>query len=89
VKQTSEPRLYSCGPSAMLSSVAAIASESNVRHQVSVERRMGCGMGCCWACVVYMRGDDDAEGGAYVRSCTLGPVLDATRIAWERDPYPL
>ena len=87
--ETSGARLYSCGPSAMLAAVAAIASEADVRHQVSVERRMGCGMGCCWACVVYMDGAAESGGGAYARSCTVGPVLDAARIAWERDPYPL
>jgi dihydroorotate dehydrogenase electron transfer subunit len=78
--------LYSCGPTPMLLRVAAMARESGVPHQVSLERRMGCGMGCCLGCVVYLRTE---SGGEYLRSCTEGPVFDADAVAWERDPYPL
>jgi len=78
--------LYSCGPTPMLLRVAAMAKERGIRHQVSLERRMGCGMGCCLGCVVYVRTE---SGGEYLRSCTEGPVFDAETVAWERDPYPL
>jgi dihydroorotate dehydrogenase electron transfer subunit len=74
--------LYSCGPTPMLLRVAGIARERGIPHQVSLERRMGCGMGCCLGCVVY-------TGGEYQRSCTEGPVFDAEAVDWERDPYPL
>lgn len=82
-----EFELYSCGPTPMLVKVAAMARAHHVPHQVSIERRMGCGMGCCLGCVVYVR----AEGGKgeYLRSCTEGPVFDAESLDWERDPYPL
>lgn len=79
-------QLYSCGPTPMLLRVAQMARERGIPHQVSLERRMGCGMGCCLGCVVYVRRD---SGGEYLRSCTEGPVFDAETIAWERDPYPL
>src|SRR3990172_5687332 len=78
--------LYSCGPTPMLLRVAAMARERGIPHQVSLERRMGCGMGCCLGCVVYTRTE---SGGEYLRSCTEGPVFDADAVAWERDPYPL
>jgi dihydroorotate dehydrogenase electron transfer subunit len=78
--------LYSCGPTPMLLRVAAMARERGIQHQVSLERRMGCGMGCCLGCVVYTRSD---SGGEYLRSCTEGPVFDAEAVVWERDPYPL
>jgi dihydroorotate dehydrogenase electron transfer subunit len=83
-------RLYSCGPSAMLRRVAEIAAERNVPHQVSIERRMGCGMGCCLGCVVFTRlpGETEAEG-EYRRACTEGPVFEADQIVWNRDPHPL
>lgn len=95
LSEAKAPRLYSCGPSAMLRAVYDLATEESetsapIPHQVSVERRMGCGMGCCWACVVYMRSaTEDVADGSYVRSCTQGPVLDAADIVWDRDPYPL
>jgi dihydroorotate dehydrogenase electron transfer subunit len=80
--------LFSCGPSAMLVRVAAMARERKLPHQVSIERRMGCGMGCCLGCVVFTRGAEEARG-EYRRSCTEGPVFDAEEICWERDPRPM
>ena len=77
----SEVQLYSCGPTPMLVKVAEAARARGVPHQVSLERRMGCGMGCCLGCVVYT--------SEYVRSCTEGPVFDADTIQWERDENPL
>ena len=85
-------QLYSCGPSGMLRRVAEMAAERNVPHQVSIERRMGCGMGCCLGCVVFVSGSakqDGNGGGEYHRACTEGPVFDASRIRWDRDPHPL
>lgn len=83
-----QPFLYSCGPTGMLLRVAELATAAGVPHQVSIERRMGCGMGCCLGCVVWAR---PPSGGPeeYLRSCTEGPVFDAATIAWDRDPYPL
>jgi dihydroorotate dehydrogenase electron transfer subunit len=81
-----EMELYSCGPTPMLLRVASMAREKRVPHQVSLERRMGCGMGCCLGCVVYTRVESEGE---YLRSCTEGPVFDAESVVWERDPYPL
>ena len=74
----------------MLRRVAEIASERKVPHQVSIERRMGCGMGCCLGCVVFthLPGQTEAEG-EYRRACTEGPVFEADHILWDRDPHPL
>lgn len=79
-------RLYSCGPTGMMRRAAELAG--GAPHQVSVERRMGCGMGCCLGCVVWA---EPAGGGPpeYLRSCTEGPVFDAGSVAWDRDPTPL
>lgn len=82
------PQLYSCGPTGMLVRVAGLAAAAGAPHQVSIERRMGCGMGCCLGCVVWAQ---PSRGGPeeYLRSCTEGPVFDAETIAWEQDPHPL
>lgn len=82
-----ELELYSCGPTPMLVKVAAMARERRLPHQVSIERRMGCGMGCCLGCVVFVRSGEG--GGEYLRSCTEGPVFDAESLDWARDPFPL
>ena len=81
-------QLYSCGPSGMIKKAAFLAMERSIPHQVSIERRMGCGMGCCWGCVVFSGKPDESEG-EYRRTCTEGPVFDAREIRWERDPHPL
>ena len=88
LQDAGDPHLYSCGPTGMLLRVAEMATAADVPHQVSIERRMGCGMGCCLGCVVWA---SPPSGGSpeYLRSCTEGPVFDADRIAWDQDPHPL
>ena len=81
LEDASPAELYSCGPTPMLLAVAEIAGARGIPHQVSLERRMGCGVGCCLGCVVYT--------SEYVRCCTEGPVFDAASIRWDRDPVPL
>lgn len=82
------PALYSCGPTGMLLRAAELGAAAGVPHQVSIERRMGCGMGCCLGCVVWAA-PSSGESPEYLRSCTEGPVFDADRIVWTRDPHPL
>lgn len=82
------PRVYSCGPTGMLLRTAELARRAGAPHQVSIERRMGCGMGCCLGCVVWA-GRRPGDPPEYLRSCTEGPVFDADAIAWDRDPHPL
>ena len=44
--------IYSCGPEVMLARVAEIAKEKNIDCQISMERRMACGIGLCQGCAV-------------------------------------
>jgi dihydroorotate dehydrogenase electron transfer subunit len=77
--------IYACGPEAMLEAVAALAASHGRACEVATERRMGCGMGGCYSCVIRVR---TADGGTrYVRSCLEGPVFRAADIVWdERRP---
>ena len=74
-------RLYACGPTPMMQAVAELAQRHGRRCDVSLEQVMGCGLGGCYSCVVLTR----TVGGTphFVRSCTDGPVFDATRILWD------
>lgn len=78
---THDLRLYACGPTPMMRAVAELAQRHGRRCDVSLEQVMGCGLGGCYSCVVLTR----AVGGTphFVRSCTDGPVFDATRILWD------
>ena len=77
-------RIVACGPMAMLRAVAEIALRDDIPCEVSVERRMGCGVGVCLGCVVpvWVRSSDPPEW-KYVRSCLEGPTFDARDIVWE------
>ncbi len=73
--------LYACGPEAMLKAVAELASRHGRACEVATERRMGCGMGGCYSCVIRVR---TPEGGTrFARSCVEGPVFAATDIVWD------
>lgn len=56
--------------------VAAVAAAAGVRCLVATQPVMACGIGVCWTCAVPV------TGGAPVRGCLDGPVVDAARIAW-------
>lgn len=69
--------IAACGPLPMLASVAALAREAAVPCQVSLEERMGCGMGACLVCVCKVR---RADGEGYARVCADGPVFWAQEV---------
>lgn len=64
-----------CGPEPLMKLVAAMAAEAGVFCEVSLERRMACGVGACLSCVV-----DTVDGKR--RACVDGPVFPATEVVW-------
>ncbi|MDR1513605.1 MAG: dihydroorotate dehydrogenase electron transfer subunit [Propionibacteriaceae bacterium] len=64
-----------CGPEPMQRAVAALAATHGVPCDVSLERRMACGVGACLTCVVTTR-----RGKA--RACVDGPVFRAEEVVW-------
>jgi dihydroorotate dehydrogenase electron transfer subunit len=71
--------IYSCGPEAMLARVAEIANSRTIDCQISMERRMACGIGICQGCAVECSADSSTET-VYKMCCTDGPVFDAKEI---------
>ena len=69
-----------CGPKPMLKAIAAIADEAGLPCQVSMEERMGCGIGACLVCACALK----AENGEtrYGHVCKDGPVFDAKEVEW-------
>jgi dihydroorotate dehydrogenase electron transfer subunit len=47
--------VYSCGPAPMLRAVWKLCTDYQVPLQVSLEERMGCGVGACLACVCKVK----------------------------------
>ena len=75
--------IYGCGPHGMLAAVARLAGRAGVPCQLSLESRMGCGLGACMSCVVRAAEAGPEGGPHYIRVCLQGPVIDSRRILWE------
>ena len=69
--------ILACGPKPMLKSVAKVATEFGVSCQVSMEERMGCGVGACLVCATPMK------DGTMKHVCKDGPVFDAEEVDWD------
>ncbi len=73
--------LLVCGPWAMLQATVELARKYGHPCLVSMENRMGCGLGVCLGCCIRVQGTGHE---AYQRVCTEGPVFWAEKVVWER-----
>lgn len=73
--------VYACGPVAMLRSVSLLLEQSGVDGELSLEERMGCGIGACLSCVCKTR-QENGQGFSYRRVCLEGPVFKASEVIW-------
>jgi len=73
--------IYACGPEPMLRAVGELAGRFGHPSELAMERRMGCGMGGCYSCVVRVKTPDG--GSRYARTCIEGPVLKGDEVLWE------
>lgn len=64
-----------CGPAPLMKIVAGMACDASTYCEVSLEKRMACGIGACLSCVV------DTTSGKR-RACVDGPVFDAREVVW-------
>lgn len=66
-----------CGPEPMIKAVVQECEENNVPCRVSLEQRMGCGVGACvvCSCMTVRNGKEH-----YARVCKDGPVFDAKEV---------
>jgi dihydroorotate dehydrogenase electron transfer subunit len=71
--------ICACGPESMLAAVTQIAAEKNIDCQVSMERRMACGIGLCQSCAVECRVTGSNET-IYKLCCQDGPVFDSKEV---------
>lgn len=79
ITEKSYDLVCACGPTPMLKAVAAIAEENNIPCQVSLEERMGCGIGACVGCVCKIK---DGEDVRHAQVCRYGPVIDSKEVVW-------
>jgi len=68
-------QIFACGPSAMYKSMADQSTQKVKPVQISLEARMGCGLGVCYGCTIKTR-----RGLQQV--CQDGPVFELDDILW-------
>ena len=73
--------IFTCGPKPMLKGVAKIAEQKNISCQISLEQRMGCGVGACLVCACKIKKEDG--GWRYAQVCKYGPVVNANEVIWD------
>lgn len=66
--------ILSCGPTPMLRALKVVAERENIPCFVSLEERMGCGIGACLVCVC------DLTDGKKARVCKDGPVFNVQDV---------
>lgn len=71
--------IYACGPLPMLKAVQKLAIEKNIPCQISLEERMGCGLGVCLGCAVKTS-KSSKENPEYWHVCKAGPVFKAKDV---------
>ena len=69
--------IFACGPLPMLKAVRAYAIENNIPCQISLEERMGCGIGACLGCAVKVISGTEPR---YGHVCKEGPVFNAADV---------
>jgi dihydroorotate dehydrogenase electron transfer subunit len=72
--------IYTCGPKVMMKGIAKLAEERGIACQVSLEERMGCGVGACLCCVC---GTKDNKGKQFTRVCLNGPVFPSSEVDFD------
>lgn len=66
--------IFACGPLPLLKAVQKLATEEKIPCQISLEEKMGCGLGVCLGCAVKMK------AGGYQHVCKQGPVFEAENV---------
>ncbi len=68
--------VLACGPTPMLKNTVAVAKDFAIPSQVSMEERMGCGVGACLVCAC------DKKDGTRAHVCKDGPVFWGEEMDW-------
>lgn len=71
--------IFACGPLPMLKAVQKLALNKNIPCQISLEEKMGCGLGVCLGCAVKTA-QSSKEAPEYLHVCKAGPVFYANDV---------
>ena len=74
--------IYACGPKVMLRAIAKMADEKGIPCLISMEERMGCGVGACLVCACKAVSPNEL-GYTYKHVCKDGPVFNAKDVIFD------
>jgi dihydroorotate dehydrogenase electron transfer subunit len=77
LENTNPDAVYACGAPGMLRVIDSIF-ENHPAAYISMEARMACGMGACYACVCKVKGDE--TGLKSKKVCDQGPVFKTGEV---------
>ncbi len=80
ITQNQSEIIYACGPAPMLKAVVALANKHGIASQISMEERMGCGIGACLVCACKTKKGENWE---YSHVCSDGPVFKGECVVFE------
>lgn len=73
--------IYACGPLGMSEAIRKFSVSNNIPTQISLEERMGCGIGLCRVCVCRtIPKKSISKNWEYSTVCEDGPVFDANQL---------
>jgi dihydroorotate dehydrogenase electron transfer subunit len=75
-------QIFACGPTSMYQSMATLNFPKTKPVQISLEVRMGCGLGVCYGCTIKTK-----DGLRQV--CKDGPIFDLDDILWNEINYQI
>ena len=72
--------ILACGPMPMLKIIQGLVKKHNIPCQISLEERMGCGIGGCLVCSCAIGKENWWQ---YKRVCADGPVFRSEEVLWD------
>lgn len=69
--------IFACGPLPMLKAIKKFSEDNDIKCQISLEEKMGCGIGACLGCAVKIIKDENEK---YGHVCKQGPVFFANEV---------
>ena len=69
--------ILACGPLNMLKALKKIITKRHIITQISIEERMGCGVGACLVCACKILADNKISNK---RACLDGPVFNINEV---------
>jgi len=87
--------VYGCGPEPMLRELSRLLNELQIPGEISLEERMGCGVGACLSCVCKIKNAEKNEvqqnkqqnkvneNFIFRRVCSDGPVFSVSEVIFD------